>query len=659
MKTYRINCQTCGMATVKYLKKNETVYICAMCGKRIPIKHYQNTSPWKGDINSDPISFKMNVESYINSGFAYQAHEIASKLFEQTRDDNDRTLALECGYADAISRSAVHPAYLTLNLIVKSSSCLRLHESSYYQKELDKFKTIVGAKRFSNAIFKDFIHKYKPDDITYEEYAARFCVSAIATCRYGCSSFPTGEQAIPFIEAYAQKNKLDLSAVLNEDSEDIIMKKTSCFTREDAMNLVEEMHKNGSSSITIPENFSTIEGNVSFDSIEYFDECKTVVLSANIKNVPEYCFAGTGIRNITMIGAEYIGISAFEGCSELASICAPNIKSIKESGFADCTSLKEIHLPNLISVSYLAFDNSGIENFDAPDSLVYIGAGAFDNDKKTITLNLGKSKPYIEGIIPTIFYTTDNGNPYYTSINGSLFSKDLTVLYSFYNGNAPEVEIPESTTIIGRYAFGGINVEKLVIPESVIFIKDNAFVDAKIGTLEIKSKNVSFENGAGLSEADIAKLECPNDHRCLKCGSNYIIEDDTLLYLSIRKSDCNNDKYSLDGFPLLRYIKKGAIHYCGKLPLTIEFHDGLVRLDGNPFSKHSNIKKIILPSTISDISEETFEIFVGDIDIAGTENINFYSEKGLLYKTDDPVLPFNMAKHRNNKPIMFKYDDIF
>ena len=223
MKTYRINCQTCGTAIIKHLSKKEKRCICDTCGKKIPIKRYWNTFPWKNDISNDPIRFKMNVETYINNGFAYQAHEISSKLFEHTGDEADRAVALECGYADAISRAAINPAYLTLNLLVKSSPCFRLHDSSYYQIELEKFKTIVGAKRFSNTIFKDFIRKYKPDDITYEKYAARFCVSAIVTCRYGCSSYPTSEQAIPYIKSYAKINKLDLYSVLIENSDGCII----------------------------------------------------------------------------------------------------------------------------------------------------------------------------------------------------------------------------------------------------------------------------------------------------------------------------------------------------------------------------------------------------------------------------------------------------
>jgi len=430
------------------------------------------------------------------------------------------------------------------------------------------------------------------------------------------------------------------------------------FTRECAMNYAEEMHNNGSDTMTIPDCYSSIDGNVSFDSIEYFDECKTVIISPNVKTIPEYCFAGTDIRSVTMLGVELVSFSAFEGCRELVNLCAPNVKSIKENGFADCEKLSEVYMPNLSSISYLAFDNTNITTFDVSESMLFIGAGALRNPRSQITIELGKATPFIEGLSSDIFYTADVENNRYDTINGSLYSKDHTVLYSYCQPIDEHTDILPSTAVIERYAFCNAKADKIVIPESVLLIKDKAFVDANIETLEIRSRNVSIENNAGLSRADVSALSFPNDHSYLRTAENYIINGDTLIYLKIREADIEKDLFMFPDTTPIRHIAKESICYKLNKKISVFFPNDLVQLDHDPFSHGSseNISEVILHSNISEINDEAFEHFTGKVNLPIPAD-NYYSKEGFLYGAEDIIFPINLARYRLYKPEAFSDEE--
>lgn len=72
-------------------------------------------------------------------------------------------------------------------------------------------------------------------------------------------------------------------------------------------------------------------------------------------------------------------------------------------------------------------------------------------------------------------------NLYFTSSDGILFSKDMTVLYQFpANKNVTSYVIPEGVTTIGAYAFAYTNVQEVIFPESLLEISPFAFYCSSI-----------------------------------------------------------------------------------------------------------------------------------------------------------------------------------
>ena len=94
-------------------------------------------------------------------------------------------------------------------------------------------------------------------------------------------------------------------------------------------------------------------------------------------------------------------------------------------------------------------------------------------------------------------YCVDDENPYYTVIDGVLFSKDLTILYRYPAMKTGwYYQIPSSVKTIESDAFLGVYyLRELVIPDSVITIADGVvFQEACLETIHFpKSIETVFD----------------------------------------------------------------------------------------------------------------------------------------------------------------------
>lgn len=190
--------------------------------------------------------------------------------------------------------------------------------------------------------------------------------------------------------------------------------------------------------------------------VGYYGKPKNIV-------IPEY-FNGLPVTLIKF---------AFAGCDSLETIfISKNIKSISEGSFYDCVSLKEIVIddnnPSFFMDNGLLYQRSSDEQLalivslstvkgkvTLLDETVYISHYAFSSYPKIDELYLGKNINYISG------YATFNGldnlnyieieedNNEYTTIDGVLFTKDLSTLVFISPTRHISYEIPEPVTAIG------------------------------------------------------------------------------------------------------------------------------------------------------------------------------------------------------------------
>lgn len=166
-------------------------------------------------------------------------------------------------------------------------------------------------------------------------------------------------------------------------------------------------------------------------------------------------------------GAEYsvisIGNHAFEYCDALLSVSIPkSVYFLGNSSFEYCGSLSSVNIPETVTSigTECFFGCDGLTSITLPVNLSFIGDGALASGPNLVDI-------FVE-----------EGNPYYCSIDGVLFSKDKIEIVAYPSGRTGEYSIPETVKYINDWAFcicGGLT--SVNIPETVTYIGNSAFID--------------------------------------------------------------------------------------------------------------------------------------------------------------------------------------
>ncbi len=234
-----------------------------------------------------------------------------------------------------------------------------------------------------------------------------------------------------------------------------------------------------------------------------FDEANTeltsVVIPDTIEGIRDNAFNNcVNLTSVTMPKSlEYIGYAAFEKCSSLESIVVPKgITDIEEETFGECVNLKSVLLPNTLkTIGQNAFWNcSSLEDIVLPQSLERVESGAFGGCLSLKTVRIPKN---LTDFAHSAFvcgrdcdsceadealsyslerYEVDNDNQRYCSVDGVLYSKDLTTLISYPPAKKGTAFIvPDTVTAIETNAFFNCSLESVYIPSSVIEMSKGVF----------------------------------------------------------------------------------------------------------------------------------------------------------------------------------------
>ena len=280
----------------------------------------------------------------------------------------------------------------------------------------------------------------------------------------------------------------------------------------------------GLTSITIPEGVTSIGEMAFYDC----SSLTSVTIPEGVTSIGDYAFDGCrGLTSVTIPeGVTSIGDHAFDGCLSLTSIIIPEgVTSIGDYAFDGCRGLTSVTIPEgVTSIGNGAFSRcSGLTSINIPESVTSIGNGAFGSCSSLHEI------------------TVDDENSYFTSINGVLYSKNVTKIYchpaglkettftipktvssiepcAFFDcSSLTNIDIPSSVTTIGDAAFGGCkNLKDIVIPATVTEIGycfafdcnlQSVYIEDGITPLEIINNypDVLFGGGIDCKELHIGR----------------------------------------------------------------------------------------------------------------------------------------------------------
>ena len=238
------------------------------------------------------------------------------------------------------------------------------------------------------------------------------------------------------------------------------------------------------------------------------------------KDGSSYTVIGIGSYNYTslVIPGEHnglpvtaIGKNAFSKCESITSVTIPDtITSIGMEAFYGCTAIQTVHIPA---------------------SVVSIGDDAFGRCSSLATI------------------TVDNGNHNYVSIDGNLYTNDVTALVRYAPAKSeasfttPDtvttvasaafadatklttVTLGNNITEIGKFAFSGcVSLTSIKLPTALSTIENFAFHDCASLAAIVIPESVTYLGGSVFEGCDILTIYCEAESMPTKWNGNWNIE---------------------------------------------------------------------------------------------------------------------------------------
>ncbi len=248
-----------------------------------------------------------------------------------------------------------------------------------------------------------------------------------------------------------------------------------------------------------------------------------------------------------------LGTGAFDNCSKITEIVLPkSLKIIRPCCFNACKGLKDIKLPNsLDSIFYDAFRYCDFNEIDIPESVRYI-------DSKSFSCKVNVSRD----------------NEKYSSVDGLLYTKDMTTLLNAPIDIEGEIVLPEGLQKIEEGVFQ--NCEKLT---KITFPK----------TLKTIGKN-SFNWCRNLKEVVIPASVDSIGYWAFDC--NMVVDNQNKSYYSEDGVLYNKDKTKIVRFPSSR---QGEF----SIPNTV------IDIENCCF-RESKLSSIIIPNSVKTMGYQAF-----------------------------------------------------
>ena len=360
--------------------------------------------------------------------------------------------------------------------------------------------------------------------------------------------------------------------------------------------------------------YAKLPQNMNVVSQYMFYECKkleTVVFGMNVTEIGGSAFEYCSQLKVDLPGnIEKIDYYAFGGCKSLTEITIP--KSLTYCGhdiFSCCSNLKTIKFEKGITTipkslfwgdfwghSYnWWFD--GLEEIDIPETVTTIGEYAFANCKNLTTVTGMKN---VTKIGKYAFYNCSN-------LKEITIPKSLTdCSYGIFSGcsNLKTIKFEKGITTIPKHLFDGSSdysydsydswfdgLEEIDIPETVTTIGEYAFDNCKNLTTVTGMKNVTkIGDGAFYNCSNLKEITIPDTVESM--GTSIFYGCSSLKKIVWSKS--------------IKEIENNAFKGCSSLTEII-IPDGVTSIGNNAFQNCTSLASVRIPNSVTSLGTYIFD----------------------------------------------------
>ena len=262
--------------------------------------------------------------------------------------------------------------------------------------------------------------------------------------------------------------------------------------------------------------------------------------------------------------------------------------------YGDYPYLKELELGNTVSqIGQHAFEYLPITKLTLPDSVTAIGDFAFASTYlETVSIGAGLQSIGVGAFSHTRAnrYTVSSSNPYFTTENGALYTKDMTQLVVYpCNATATTFTVNAATTTIRDYAFAvSANLTQVVLPDGLQTIGQSVFASCdKLAQVNLPDSLTSMGEDA-FYHSGITSIRIPENFKVLPANVF---------------RNCSNLKEVIlpDN---LQSIGTQAFDGCTALE-TISLPDTLTDIGVNTFWG-AGLKEVVVPKGVTELKKAVF-----------------------------------------------------
>lgn len=380
-------------------------------------------------------------------------------------------------------------------------------------------------------------------------------------------------------------------------------------------------------------------------------------------------YGNTSLSNIPLDKATSVGDYAFYNCTMLSTVNLLKATSVGDYAFANCSSVTTLTIPIIQSIGDYAFarsanNASGLKftSLTLPETLISVGDYAFSGASSLTSIRIPSS---LTEISEALFYNC-------SSLSEVVLPDTIKVIndFAFRSCSALTSINTQNVEEIGNYAFQSCTNLTQSNLSSAITIGDGAFSNTKLSIYD----NVNSLQSVGAEAfyaTRITTFDAPN-LATIGLGAfgnctlltKFVLSDDlesistnvflgatrleNLAFGSEEQTDGTINSYAflMDGV-LYTILQSGKIQLtvvpAGKNIETLEIFESTYRVDMYAGNANTNIKKIILPDSLSVIGAYAFYGYTAletvEFRSFAAPTLESFTVEGASLETTDPGYP--------------------
>ena len=310
----------------------------------------------------------------------------------------------------------------------------------------------------------------------------------------------------------------------------------------------------------------------------YRSYVKTITIEDGVTSIGDYAFSCTKLTSVTIgSGVTSIGDYAFYKCSSITSITIPDaVTSIGSNAFCYCSKLTSVTVSEG-NTAYTSVDGV-LYTYDMTELICY-PAGKTDT-----------SFTIPDGVTSIGSRAFDNC----TSLTSVTIGSGVTSIGSFAFDactSLTSITIPDAVTSIGSHAFYSCSsLTSITIPDAVTSIGSHAFsYCSSLTSVTIGSGVTSIDSYAFYDCSSLTSINIPDGVTSIGSYAFYYCSSLTSITIP-------------DG---VTSIGNYTFYYCSSLT-SITIPDGVTSIGSYAFYKCSSLKKIIIPENVTSIGDYAF-----------------------------------------------------